>query len=301
METFVDHRIERLVRGASDSGDAQAELTLPTEPARTLVIRASGLPDGGASVLIEDVSELRRLRRIRTEFIDNLSHELRTPLTTVRLLTESLAMAAERDEVSPRLRESIDKIDVETGHLVQMVSELMDLAKIEQGEAPLNLEDLDVAEVVEATVERLRPYAERHDVELKTEFPADVEERTVRGDSERLSQLLVNLVHNAVKFSKPGGSVVVRARAADGEVQLEVEDQGIGITKRDLDRVFERFYKVDRARTDAGRGATGTGLGLSIARHIAERHGGRIWATSVLGKGSTFTVALPRATALAPK
>lgn len=296
MEAFVDHNVDRLVRGATTQADAQTELTLGGEPARTILIRAVRTPDGGVSVLLEDVSELHRLRRIRTEFIDNLSHELRTPLTTVRLLTESLAIEVERTDAPPRIRDSVSKIDVETGHLVQMVNELLDLAKIEQGESPLRLEDVDLGGIVESTVDRLRLYAERQGVELRSEMPAKLADRTVRGDAERLSQLLVNLVHNAVKFSASGGDVVVRVKPVDAELWVEVQDRGVGIPQRELKRVFERFYKVDRARTDAAVGGGGTGLGLSIARNIAERHGGRMWAESEEGKGSTFTLALPRAT-----
>ena len=293
METFVDHNIEKLVRGATAPTVVQAELTIAGEPTRTIVVRASGMDDGGTSVLLEDVSEIRRLRRIRTEFIDNLSHELRTPLTTVRLLAESLAMEVERLEVPPRVRDSITKIDVETGHLVQMVNELLDLAKIEQGEAPLRLEEVDLGAIVGDTLERLRMYADRQQVTLHDEVPAQASERMVRGDPERLGQLLVNLLHNAVKFSPTNSDVVVRVHAADAEVLLEVEDRGEGIPRRELERIFERFYKVDRARSSAPGGA-GTGLGLSIARHIVERHGGRIWAQSTEGAGARFIVALPK-------
>ena len=293
MEAFVDHNVERLVRGATAPTVVKAELTIVGEPAQTIIVRASGMDGGGTSVLLEDVSELRRLRRIRTEFIDNLSHELRTPLTTVRLLTESLAMEIDGMEVPPRVRDSITKIDVETSHLVQMVNELLDLAKIEQGEAALRLEEVDLGAVVESTLDRLRMYAERQRVALRSEVPAHSSERTVRGDPERLGQVLVNLLHNAVKFSPADSDVVVRVKAGDGEVLLEVEDHGDGIPRRELKRVFERFYKVDRARTGGAPGGGGTGLGLSIARHIVERHGGRIWAESTEGKGAQFTVALP--------
>jgi two-component system phosphate regulon sensor histidine kinase PhoR len=292
MEAFVDHRIEGLIRGAQADSDAVAEITTASEPALTVIVRARLQLDGNVAVLLEDVSELRRLRRIRTEFVDNLSHELRTPLTTVRLLAESLGMEIDRTEVTPRIREYVAKIDDETGHLVQMVTELLDLAQIEQGEAPLRVQDVDLARVAAATIERLKPYAERQGVELRTELPGVAADRTVGGDEERLAQLLVNLVHNAIKFSASGTEVVVHVRPLDTEILLEVEDHGVGIPRRDLQRVFERFYKVDRARADR---VGGTGLGLAIARHIVERHHGRIWVESEEGKGSRFSVALPRA------
>jgi two-component system phosphate regulon sensor histidine kinase PhoR len=292
LEAFVDHRIEEMTSLARSNGSAQRELVFAGEPPRAVSLRAQRAEAGGGAWLtLEDVSELRRLQRIRAEFIDNLSHELRTPLTTVRLLTEALALELERTELPPRIRDSIIKIDVETGHLAQMVNELLDLSKIEQGEAPLRLEAADLGVVVERALDRLRLYADRQGVNLRGEMPAAAAERSIRGDEERLGQLLLNLLHNAIKFSTAGGDVVVRVKAEPEEIRLEVEDRGIGIAAQELDRIFERFYKVDRARQ---RGGSGTGLGLAIARHIAERHGGRIWAESEEGRGSVFAVAFPR-------
>ncbi|MDQ3938541.1 MAG: cell wall metabolism sensor histidine kinase WalK [Chloroflexota bacterium] len=291
MEGFVDHRIEELTRRARSGAAGQIELASADEPQLTLVVRARPARDGAVWVVLEDVSELRRLRRIRAEFIDNLSHELRTPLTTVRLLAESLALELERTELPPRIRESIVQIDVETGQLVQMVNELLDLAKIEQGEAPLQLAEVDLGEVIERTLERLRLYAERQGVRLHGEVPATAGERTILGDGQRIGQLLTNLVHNAVKFSPAGGDVTVRLRPEAGSVIVEVQDQGVGIPRQELERIFERFYKVDRARSREGGG---TGLGLAIARHIVERHGGSISAESTEGVGSRFFVTLPR-------
>jgi len=298
IEAFVDHRIDELARDAVDRGAAQTELSFGGEPPLALMVHARRADrEGSLWMLLEDVSELRRLQRIRTEFIDNLSHELRTPLTTVRLLTELLAGEQVRNELPPRVNDAMAKIDVETGHLVQMVNELLDLSRIEQGEAPLQPVDVDLGLVVESSLERLRTYAERQGIRLRADLPAAEIDRTVSGDEERLGQVLVNLVHNAIKFSAREGEVVVRVRAATSEMLLEVEDHGVGIPRADQDRIFERFYKVDRARQ---RGHGGTGLGLAIARHIVERHGGRITVNSAEGAGSQFVVALPRSTGRAP-
>jgi two-component system phosphate regulon sensor histidine kinase PhoR len=237
-------------------------------------------------LVLEDVSELRRLQRIRAEFIDNLSHELRTPLTTISLLAETAGRDAE--SASPRLRDRIAKIEVETGHLIQMVNELLDLSKIESGTAALLLDDVDLVDVAQANTERLRPFAERQGLRLALELPDHV--TPVRGDEDRLGQVLINLLHNAVKFSPNGGEIVVGVREGDGEVVVWVRDPGIGVPRADLARIFERFYKVDRARV---RGRGGTGLGLSIARHVVEMHGGRIWVESEEGEGSTFSFAIP--------
>ncbi len=298
MEAFVDHRIADLAREAVSRGAAQRELVFAGEPQPALLVLARrGARDESLWISLQDISELRRLRRIRAEFVDNLSHELRTPLTTVRLLTESLTMELDTMELPPRVRDSIVKIEVETGHLVQMVNELLDLARIEQGEAALRVDDVDLGGVVESTLARLRLYGERQGISLRADVPESAADRAARGDEERLRQVLVNLVHNAVKFSDEGGEVVVRVRPEGDEVRVEVEDWGIGIPRADLNRIFERFYKVDRARH---RGSGGTGLGLAIARHIVERHGGRIWAESRDGKGSRFVVALPRRGAAPP-
>ncbi len=244
-------------------------------------------------VFVEDVTELRRLQRIRSEFIDNLSHELRTPLTTIRLLTETLAQDLARPEVDvpPRMRERIVKIDVETGHLVQMVNELLDLSRIEGGAAELHIADVRIGDVVTGVTERLRVFADRQRVGLETEVARDLP--LVRGDEERLGQVLVNLLHNAVKYSPTESVVTVSCGSASDDrdyVEVSVRDEGPGIAKQDLDRIFERFYKVDKARQ---RGQGGTGLGLSIARHIVEGHGGRIWAESEDGRGSAFKFTVP--------
>jgi two-component system phosphate regulon sensor histidine kinase PhoR len=239
--------------------------------------------------VLEDVTELRRLQQIRAEFIDNLSHELRTPLTTVSLLAETLAREAteQGDAIPERMRDRIAKIEVETGHIAQMVNELLDLSRIESGGAVVHLDDVDLGTLAAATTDRLRLFAERQGVRLGVEAPTPLPR--VRGDEARLGQVLVNLLHNAVKFSPTGGDVTVRVTADDRDVITAVEDRGVGIPKALLGRVFERFYKADRARVRGG----GTGLGLSIARHVVEQHGGRIWVESEEGRGSTFSFALP--------
>ncbi len=292
LETFADHRVEEVIAGAREMGTATGELTLRGANQPTVLLRARRSSAGGVWMVLEDVSELRRLQRIRSEFVDNLSHELRTPLTNVRLLTETLAMELETTRLPARVRDRIVKIDVETGHLVQMVNELLDLAKIEQGSPTLLLAEVDMVAVARATLERLRLFADRQGVTLRAELPGELPR--VHGDDERLGQLLVNLLHNAVKFSDAGSEVVVSGRRAPGEVIVSVADQGIGIPRAELGRVFERFYKVDKARV---RGKGGTGLGLAIARHIAESHGGRIWVDSEDGTGSTFSFAIPRSDA----
>ena len=292
LEAFVDARIEGIARAALVTGAASGEVTVADADGPKLLVRARRSPTSGGWLVLEDVSELRRLQQIRAEFIDNLSHELRTPLANVSLLAETLQTDADAagEAIPGRMRDRIVKIEVETGHLVQMVNELLDLTRIESGRARLLLDDGDLGRVATAAVERLRLFAERQGVRLALEIPAAVP--PVRGEEERLGQVLVNLLHNAVKFSPNGGTVSVRVTVADAEIVTAVEDHGIGIPRASLPRIFERFYKVDRARVRSGGG---TGLGLSIARHVVEQHGGRIWVESREGRGSTFSFAIPRA------
>jgi len=296
MEAFVDTRFEELVVAARDSGSASGEFRVRGAEGPVLVVRARRSPVRGVWAVLEDVSELRRLQQIRAEFIDNLSHELRTPLSTVSLLAETLARdadnaAAEGADLPARMRDRIAKIEIETGHLVQMVNELLDLARIESGGPLVLLDDVDLGRVASESIERLRLFADRQGLVLQ----AEVEERLppVRADEARIGQVVVNLVHNALKFGVPddgeGGPVTVRVRRVGGEVVTAVEDHGMGLTKADQARIFERFYKVDRARVRGG----GTGLGLSIARHVINQHGGRIWVDAEEGVGSTFSFALP--------
>ena len=287
METFLDARVEALIEGVPEGGSATGEARLGAGEPRSAALEIRRGTDGGTWIVLEDVSELRRLQQIRTEFIDNLGHELRTPLSTVSLLAETLAREAESADVPQRMRDRIATIEVETGHLVQMVSELLDLARIEGGSQLRLADDVDLGRLAASSTERLRLFAERQGVTLKVDAEPGLP--TVRGDEDRLGQVVINLVHNAVKFSPDGGEVDVAVRAGGGEVVVTVEDHGIGIAKADRARIFERFYKADRARVRGG----GTGLGLSIARHVVERHGGRIWVESEEGRGSTFGFAIP--------
>ena len=291
MEAFLDARLESALDAVPVGGSASAELRvgtpIGTADSRLLSVRATRVAAQDLVVILEDVTELRRLQQIRTEFVDNLSHELRTPRSTVTLLAETLAREADAADVPAKMKDRIARIEEETGHLAQMVNEMLDLARIE-GRTQLRLEDdVDIGRLATESAERLRLFAERSGVTLLTDVDPDVPR--VRGDPERLGQVIVNLVHNAVKFSPDGGDVTVQVRPADGGVAVAVIDHGIGIARADRARIFERFYKVDRARGKGG----GTGLGLAIARHVVEGHGGTIRVESHEGEGSIFTVTIP--------
>ena len=291
IEAFLDADAERIAVRAIADGTAGGEARIQGGDERAIALQGTRTPQGGATIVLRDVSELRRLRRIRTEFIDNLSHELRTPLTTVSLLAETLSREADASEGSlpGKMRDRIGKIEIETGHLVQMVNELLDLSRIESGTSLGPLESVDLGRLAEHAAERLRLFAERQGIALQVE--AGEATPPVRGDPERLGQVLVNLLHNAIKFSPDGGDVIVTVGSETGTVWVTVTDHGVGIPRGAHERIFERFYKVDRARARGEAG--GTGLGLSIARHVIEQHGGRIRVESSEGRGSTFTIELP--------
>jgi two-component system phosphate regulon sensor histidine kinase PhoR len=289
MEALGDHRVEALAREAAERGSASGEVTLHEADGATLVVRARRSPILSIWLVLEDVAELRRLQRIRAEFIDNLSHELRTPITTVGLLAETLARDAEAagDGVPARMRERIRKLEVETDTISQMITELLDLARIESGGRQLHLDDVDVGRVAVESVERLRPFAERQRIRLEVEVAPDLP--LVRGEAARLGQVFANLIHNAVKFSPPESTVTVTAALSGDAVEAAVADRGVGIPAKDLPRIFERFYKADRSRTSGG----GTGLGLAIARHIVNGHGGSLTVESEEGAGARFTMTFP--------
>lgn len=288
IEAFVDSRVEEVAAVARVTGSANGEVTTRGEEPRSLLVGARRVDSGDLWVVVQDVSELRRLERIRAEFVDNLSHELRTPLTNVSLLSETLARQADAagPAIDPKMRDRIKRIEVETGHLVQMVNELLDLARIEGGGVTTLVDEIDMSAVARACADRMRAFADEQNVELAIEAP---EVPPVLGDEDRLAQVVLNLLHNALKFSTSGGRVTMRVVTDGGQVVTSVEDHGIGIRPADQARIFERFYKVDRARVRGG----GTGLGLAIAKHIVEAHGGRIGVTSREGSGSTFWFSIP--------
>lgn len=245
------------------------------------------------SVVVEDLSELRRLERVRRDFIANISHELRTPLASVSLLAETLEDAIETDPDKAQV--FVERIESEVHYLSDLVAELLELSRIEAGRVPMNIEPVESEMLVREVMARLLPQAQRHRVQLRTSLEQG--QIMVAADSKQIARVLVNLVHNAIKFTPSGGTIVIGSRRANDTMQsFFVNDTGVGIAPDDLSRIFERFYKVSQSRSRAnfiGPGGGGSGLGLAIARHVVEAHGGRISASSEPGKGSTFTFTLP--------
>ena len=246
------------------------------------------------AVAIEDLTELRRMERVRRDFIANISHELRTPLASVRLLAETLEEAIDTDR--DKAQTFLEKIETEVMHLTGLVTELLELSRIESGLVPMVIEPVEAGQLVREVMARMLPQAQRHRVTLRTEIHQG--HSLVGADSKQIARVLVNLIHNAIKFTPSGGVVTIGTRLQPGgrAQSFFVQDTGAGIQPEELSRIFERFYKADRARSKSdfiGPGGGGSGLGLSIARHVVEAHGGRINVESTPGKGSTFTFTLP--------
>ncbi len=234
---------------------------------------------GECLVILQDLTRVRKLETVRRDFVSNVSHELRTPLASLKALAETLRDGAVDDPLAAR--RFLDRMDTEVDALTRMVEELLELSRVESGQVLFSVAAVPVQEVLLPAVERMRAQAERAGVKLSVELPASLP--PVLADSQRIQQVLINLLHNAIKFTTVGGQVAVLARSSGDYVEISVRDTGVGIPSEALPRIFERFYKADRSRS--GEGA---GLGLAIAKHIVQGHGGQIWVESREGKGSIF-------------
>ena len=295
IAAFGSAPLDAVARQAISSGEATAaEADLGHLGTRRFSVDAVPLP-GGLVLFLHDITALRRMERVRRDFVANIGHELRTPLTSVKLLAETLTAGGIDDPAMTR--DFVAQIEREVDHLAQLVDELLDLTMIESGETTLTAEALDPDAVVAVCVERIAPVAERHAISVRR-LPAPSGGVRALADAGRLGQALLNLAHNAVKYSHHGGEVRIGWAATDDRVRFTVADDGIGIPAAHQARIFERFYKVDRSRArDPDRRETGgsAGLGLAIVRHIAEAHRGAVGVESVEGIGSTLWIEVPRA------
>jgi two-component system sensor histidine kinase SenX3 len=256
-------------------------------PRRTLVLSALRLEEDGRRlgvlVVIDDVTDRRRLEAVRRDFVANISHELKTPIGALGLLAETL-VAEDDAGVAQRLAE---RMLTEAFRVSRTVDDLLELSRIEADEEARR-EEVPVHRFIAEAVDRVGPAAEQQGIAIEVEEPAS--RLAVAGDRRQLVSAIFNLLENAVKYSDTGSTVQVRARTDGRWVDIEVQDHGIGIPRRDLERVFERFYRVDRARS---RETGGTGLGLAIVRHVAGNHDGDVRVESAEGEGSRFTLRLP--------
>jgi signal transduction histidine kinase len=276
----------------TDLADAVAEVHETGTPVelevewdgRQLAGRVSETTAGEVAMVVTDLTEARRVEAVRRDFVTNASHELKTPVAGIQALSDALPLAMERDEA--RARQMVGRLQTEAARLGQLVRDLLDLARLEDAAAQKGRR-VDVSRVVLAQIDRMRALAQQREVRLECDC---ADEAAVVAVPEDVRLIVANLLDNAIQYSRPGGAVAVRVERRPGHVVLHVVDDGIGIAEGDRDRIFERFYRVDRARS---RAAGGTGLGLAIVRHAVARHGGDVSVESVLGEGSTFRVVLP--------
>jgi two-component system sensor histidine kinase SenX3 len=287
---LVESAVAELLEGALRGRSERREVDLFGPPAQSFVVKVhpAGVPGVGALALVDDRSLSRRTETVRRDFVANISHELKTPIGALGLLAETIRDEPD-GEVVTRLAE---RMIVEADRAGRTVDDLLELSRIEFGDEA-DVVEVGLASVVGEACARIAPAAEHAGIEVRTDVPAELR---VEGDRRQLVSALFNLLDNAVKYSPEGGEVVVQGSSAapDGDegpaVLVTVSDTGIGIPRRDLDRVFERFYRVDRARS---RRTGGTGLGLAIVRHVMSNHGGRVSVESTEGVGSVFTLTLP--------
>jgi len=287
IEAVHDHEADEILKMCLKTGQTQTvqfESAISRRFVRVIAVPLVEDSLTGVVLLFQDLTQLRSLQTMRRELIGNISHELRTPIAGVKAMIETLKEGAIDDR--PAAADFLSRIEGEVDRMSQTVSELTELSRIETGRAELRMAPLKLDLLLEEVAAQLNPLAQRQRVTITTDLATGLP--TVRGDGDRIRQALVNLVHNAIKFSHPGGRVALSTRAGGESVIVSVSDTGVGISKEELPHVFERFYKADKARTGGG-----SGLGLAVAKHIVQAHGGNIWAQSIEGQGSTFSFSLP--------
>jgi len=289
IEAVHDYEIDEILKQCLHTGKEQAAQFESGNARRFL--RAIAMPLyrqgrlSGVLILLQDLTELRNLQTMRREMVGNISHELRTPIAGIKAMAETLLNGAIDDREAAR--DFLGRIGSEADRLAQMVAELTQLSRIESGQADLQMESVNLNALADEVLAEMRPLAEKQPVTLNQELSPGLP--LVKADKDRIRQTIINLVHNAIKFNRPGGSVTIATGYDARSVTVSVIDTGIGISADDLPHIFERFYKADKARAGGG-----SGLGLAIAKHTVQAHGGDIRAQSAEGKGSTFSFTLPR-------
>jgi two-component system phosphate regulon sensor histidine kinase PhoR len=296
LEVIRQPHLNEFITGVLSHGIASStEITLAAGPERTFHVQASPLVQGagqspGLVLVFHDITDLRRLEQVRKDFVANVSHELRTPLTAIKGYAEALQDASQ-DDPAQRSR-FLDIIRTHTDRLNLIITDLLLLSKIESGQIPLKREPVKLLALVDRTLGLLRHLIEQKQHKVVTVIPSGLP--PILGDEERLGQVFTNLLDNAIKYTPDHGTITITAEVVQDTVEVSVEDTGIGIPPQDLPRIFERFYRVDKARS---RELGGTGLGLAIVKHLVEGHGGSVSVESLSGQGTRFRVRLQTAAA----
>lgn len=285
IDVLVDEAAERIIKKSRETGSVVREtLELFGPPPRTLVIEAMPLEGSKSIAIIEDISERTRIDAVRTDFVANISHELKTPVGALSILADTI-----RDEDDLKVIHRLSsKMVKEANRMAQTIDDLLELSRIEL-DGSVVPEPVSIYSVIAESIDRMAYFAAQAGIGVVSQLPED--DCVVKGDRLQLVSAVSNLIDNAVKYSEKGDKVTVRVTSLDTTIEISVSDEGIGIPQSDIDRIFERFYRVDRARS---RGTGGTGLGLSIVRHVMNNHGGSVNVTSQEGEGSTFMLTLLR-------
>ena len=285
VEAVRDYELDDIVQHSLKTKTQLTRMVETNHPRKTIMAIATPLEEPLICLLLlQDLTEMKRLETVRRDFISNVSHELRIPIASIKALAETLHAGAIDDAAVSK--DFLSKINEEADDLTQLVQELSELSRLESGSAPLKKASVYIAELIASVGQRLKAQADRASLQINIDLKSILP--PIDADRDRIEHVLVNLLHNAIKFTPPGGTITVSASSENNNIRVSVTDTGVGIPADDLPRIFERFYKADRARSGGG-----TGLGLAIVKHIIEAHGGKVWAQSVEGKGATFTFTLP--------
>jgi two-component system sensor histidine kinase SenX3 len=288
LDQVEERQLLELISSCRSAGEpSAAEITVAktrTHPEQTLRVRLSPLNGAYCLVLIEDITDERRLDEVRRDFVANISHELKTPVGALSLLAEAIDAAVDDPETVTRFAERMRR---ESQRLSTLVGDLIDLSKLQDHQIPISGEEISVDEMVTSALDDVQMLARAKDIEIVVGGTGNL---TLQGNFDQLVSALRNLLTNAIHYSHPNTRVALGTRVVDDYIEISVVDQGIGIAASEAERIFERFYRVDPARS---RITGGTGLGLSIVKHICAAHGGECMVWSQVGHGSTFTLKLP--------
>ena len=286
----VQESVDKLLK--MTNGMEAKEISILMPPQKTLMIHGTPIiregKTEGAVLVFHDITEIRRLENIRKDFVANVSHELRTPVSSIKGFAETLGAGALEDK--EHAKDFVKIIESNADRLVRLIDDLLDLSKIETGKIKLNLKSCSMRMIANKVIKDLENAAGEKSIKIENNMDKDIKD--IKVDESMSTQVFYNLIDNAIKYTDNGGSVKISAEELKNFVSVKVSDNGIGIPEKDIPRIFERFYCVDKTRS---RKSGGTGLGLSIIKHIVEEHGGQVSVESILGQGSTFTFTLPKA------